>query len=148
SCTTNANCPGGVCGENIGMGDQIRGFGFLHDGSVSTLYQFLHAAVFSASGNVGFPDDDGKNGDTHRRDVEEFLLAFDSNLFPIVGQQVTLTSGNAASAGARISLFMTRAQEGDCDVVVKGNLGGVPRGWYRTAAGVFQSDRAAEIPVS
>src|SRR5262249_42235702 len=158
ACSSNANCPGGACGENIGMGDQIRGFGFLHDGSVSTLYQFLHAGVFSANGNVGFPNDDGKNGDTHRRDTEQFLLAFDSNLFPIVGQQITLTSTNSSVVGSRISLFISRAQVGDCDLVVKGirlvcsggsNNGGscsssadcpsgacgMPRGWYRTAAG-------------
>ena len=31
------------------------------------------------------------------------MLAFDSNLAPIVGQQVTLTSTNAAAAGPRAS---------------------------------------------
>ena len=42
-------------------------------------------------------------------DVEQYLLAFDSDLAPIVGQQVTLTPINAAAAGARIDLLINRA---------------------------------------
>jgi hypothetical protein len=41
--------------------------------------------------------------------VEQFLLAFDSDLAPIVGQQVTLTSQNSAAAGPRIDLLLQRA---------------------------------------
>jgi len=33
-------------GTNPHMGDQIRGFGFTHDGSVDTLLRFFHAVVF------------------------------------------------------------------------------------------------------
>ena len=29
------------------QGDQVRGFGFLHDGSIATVFDFLHATVFS-----------------------------------------------------------------------------------------------------
>ena len=34
-------------GDNGHMGDQVRGFGFLHDGSVDTLFRFHSATVFS-----------------------------------------------------------------------------------------------------
>ena len=37
------------------------------------------------------------------------MLAFDSDLAPIVGQQVTLTATNAASVGPRIDLMIQRA---------------------------------------
>ena len=34
-------------GNNGPQGDQIRGFGFLHDGSVDTLFRFHNATVFN-----------------------------------------------------------------------------------------------------
>lgn len=128
------------------QGDQIRGFGFLHDGSTDTIFQFFQATVFRFNENnpvpflasVGFPS--GTAGDGVRRDVEQFMLAFDSDVAPIVGQQVTLTSTNSAVAGPRIDLLRTRAStaftsfilgagQNECDLVVKGTIGGVPKGW-------------------
>ena len=47
--------------------------------------------------------------DVTRRDVEQFVLAFDSDLAPVVGQQVTLTSDNGGAAGPRIDLLIQRA---------------------------------------
>jgi DNA-binding beta-propeller fold protein YncE len=88
------------------VGDQIRGFGFIGDGSTDTLFRFLSAGVFHPTANSGFPQN---NPDGTRRDVEQYLLAFDSDLAPIVGQQVTLTGDNASAAGPRISLLMQRA---------------------------------------
>ncbi|MBI3784902.1 MAG: hypothetical protein HY270_16035 [Deltaproteobacteria bacterium] len=118
-------------------GDQIRGFGFLHDGSVDTVLRFLNAGVFNFPG-----------GDPQRRQVEDFVMAFDSNLAPVVGQQITLSSSNALTVGPRIDLLIARAAAGECDVVVKGVIAGEPRGAYRTAAGTFQLDRAADAPLS
>ncbi|HMG21122.1 MAG TPA: hypothetical protein VK607_07400, partial [Kofleriaceae bacterium] len=43
-------------------------------------------------------------------DVEQYVLAFDSDLAPIVGQQVTLSAGNAGAVGPRITLFEQRAK--------------------------------------
>lgn len=88
------------------MGDQIRGFGYTGDGSTDTLFRFLTATVFNPSANVGFPQ---TNPDGARRDMEQYLLAFDTDLAPIAGQQVTLTSANGAGAGPRIDLLMQRA---------------------------------------
>jgi DNA-binding beta-propeller fold protein YncE len=88
------------------VGDQIRGFGFIGDGSTDTLFRFLTASVFRPTSNSGFPE---KDPDATRRDVEQFLLAFDSDLAPVVGQQVTLTADNSQVAGPRIDLFIQRA---------------------------------------
>src|SRR5689334_19692412 len=83
------------------------------------------------------------------------MLAFDSNLAPIVGQQITLTSTNSATVLPQILLLRQRAAVAECDVVVKGNIGGLQRGWVCTGtnccsgtncsgASTFQSDRAGE----
>lgn len=88
------------------LGDQVRGFGFSGDGSTDTVFRFLTANVFNPTANSGFPQN---NPDGMRRDVENFLLAFDSDLAPIVGQQVTLTSTNAAAVNPRIDLLLQRA---------------------------------------
>jgi DNA-binding beta-propeller fold protein YncE len=88
------------------MGDQMRGFGFTGDGSTDTLFRFLNAGVFAPTATSGFPQN---NPNGTRRDVEQFLLAFDSDLAPIVGQQITLTNTNASAAGPRIDLLLKRA---------------------------------------
>jgi hypothetical protein len=80
------------------LGPQIRGFGFLNEGSIDTLYDFFRAVVFNPTPNSGFPQ---TNPDATRRDVEQYLLAFDSDLAPIVGQQITLSQDNAVPAGER-----------------------------------------------
>ncbi|HJQ82681.1 MAG TPA: hypothetical protein VKA21_01290 [Candidatus Binatia bacterium] len=128
-------------GNNGNLGPQVRGFGFLHDGSIDTTFRFHNATVF----HVGF-EPSGCNkacGDAKRRNVEQFMLAFDSNLAPIVGQQVTLTGTNAGVVDARITLMLQRAGAGECDVVVKGNIGSEQRGWVSTGAS-FQSDKSSE----
>ncbi len=103
-------------GDNGATGEQVRGFGFLHDGSVDTLFRFHNATVFNQSflNPGGFPA--GTAGDTLRRQVEQFLFAFDSNLAAIVGQQVTLTSTNGVTVGPRIDLLIARAAAGECDL--------------------------------
>jgi DNA-binding beta-propeller fold protein YncE len=92
-------------GDNGHKGDQVRGFGFLHDGSVDTLFRFHSSTVFNQDDPGGFPFPipnpggfpSGPAGDTLRRQVEAFMFVFDTNLKPIVGQQVTLTADNAAA---------------------------------------------------
>ena len=121
-------------GNNGFLGDQVRGFGFLHDGSCDTLFRFHGAQVFSMTA-------------VEQAQVEAFMHAFDSNLAPIVGQQTTVGAGSPAAVGARIDLLLQRAAQGECDVVVKGNLAGQARGWVRLANGTFQSDRQSESPI-
>jgi hypothetical protein len=49
--------------------------------------------------------------------MEAFLLAFDSNLKPVVGQQVTIGPGSGAPARARLHLLIAQAERGNCDLV-------------------------------
>jgi YVTN family beta-propeller protein len=121
------------------QGDQIRGYGVSHDGSVDTLFRFVSAPVFN------FPNEPS------RRDMEQFMLAYDNDVAPIVGQQVTIDSTNLASAGPRIDLLVQRAAAPftskilggtttECDLIVKGTVGSQPRGWRRLSDGTFQAD--------
>jgi DNA-binding beta-propeller fold protein YncE len=124
------------------MGDQIRGFGFGFDGAMDTMFRFFNAGVFAPQATVGFPQ---QNPDATRRDVVEFMLAFDNDLAPIVGQQVTLTADNAAAAGPRIDLLIQRAQTPfiskeldvntrECDLTARMVEGGALRGYLFDAA--------------
>ena len=122
----------------------MRGFGFLHDGSIPTVFDFLNATVFFLS-----------QGD--RSDLEQFILAFDSTLAPIVGQQLTLTAQNADQPAVKTRLDLLRARAAtpfswighpgalECDLAVKGVVGGIARGYlFDPGQNRFRSDRAAE----
>ena len=72
----------------------------------------------------------GDGGFALRHAIVAFMMAFDSNLMPIVGQQMTLTAFNAATAGPRIDLLEAQAATGACDLVAKsGSIGGVDAGF-------------------
>jgi len=124
------------------MGDQIRGFGFLHDGSMDTIDQFLSFNVFE------FDSEQAKDN------VVDFLFAYASDLAPIIGQQVTLTPSNANDDAvlARIDLLQERAlvtkPRNECDLIVKGvNQQGDMAGAVMLANGDFQPDSADDGPV-
>ncbi|MEM9255142.1 MAG: thrombospondin type 3 repeat-containing protein [Pseudomonadota bacterium] len=136
----------GMFGQSSGgpnTGDQIRGFGFLHDGAVDTVANFLGAGVF------------GLDLD-QRRELEAFSLEFPSDLAPIVGQQVTLTAATRAVIDPRIDLLIERAGTSfdsvmlggtvtECDLIVKGQVNGKPRGWLLLASGDFLGDNEVLI---
>ncbi|HKG21402.1 MAG TPA: hypothetical protein VKC34_05850, partial [Blastocatellia bacterium] len=125
-------------GMRAESGEQLTGFGFIHDGSVDTLLSFLRLPIFT------FRNDDD------RRDVEAFLLAFDSGIAPAVGSQLTLRGDNKAApaTGERLNLLMQQAEAGNCDLVVKGIYQGERRGFTYAGGGRFQSDRSGEATVS
>jgi hypothetical protein len=112
-------------------GPQVRGFGFRHSGDLDSVFRFTQGAGFGATpdGRIGLV-----GGDAQRRDVEQFVMAFDSDLAPIVGQQVTLDASNAAVVGPRIDLLIARAgtpfaskvlgpDATECDLVARGVIG-------------------------
>jgi hypothetical protein len=72
----------------------------------------------------------------------------DSEMAPIVGQQITLTASNLATVGARIDLLRAQAMvtspRAACDLIVKGVIGGIARGYLMQSDGTYQSDRTAE----
>ncbi len=132
-------------------GPQVRGFGFLHDGSVDTIFRFFQATVFNPNGGVGF-----LGGDTERRNMERFMLAFDSDLAPIVGQQVTLTASNQQAASPRIDLLIGRAQtpfmsklvgpgKNECDLVARVSINQRNRGYLLRPDGRFEPDDGSAL---
>ncbi len=138
-------------GNNGNLGPQVRGTGFTNDGSVDTLFRFFQARVFNpgSGGLVGFLA--GAAGDTQRQNMEQFILAFDSDLAPVVGQQVTLRSDNAAAVGPRIDLLIARAKSPfvskilganptECDLVAHAVVGGKAVGYRLRADGTFLPD--------
>jgi MYXO-CTERM domain-containing protein len=130
-------------GDNGATGAQVRGFGFLHDGSTDTVFRFVHAQVFF-----------GLQSDGERRQIESFLMAFDSDLAPVVGQSVTVAPGSDFAVLERVDLLAARAgtpflllrqpDATECDLVAHAIVGGEARGFLRQADGRFLSDRAAE----
>ncbi len=134
------NPPGSVC-NTPNLGEQVRGFGLLHDGAVGTILDFVSANAFSYQGTTA-------QQNQKRRALAEFVLGFPSNLRPIVGQQMTLDATNGSALDARIDLMIARSLAGDCDLVVKGRIGGEPRGWQLVAADSFESDLSSEALLS
>lgn len=139
-------------GDNGHKGNQVRGFGVLHDGSIDTINRFLGASVFNLTA-------------TEQRDLESFILQYPTNLAPIVGQQTTLTATNGATVGPRIDLLIARAKtcfnvagtpgDTECNLVVKGFDGTDARGWVGEVQGapgtcgptetiLFRPDRVSE----
>ncbi len=144
-------------GGAANLGDQVRGFGFLHDGSVDTTFRFHSGQVFTRSQTNPGGFLAGAAGDPMRRNMEAFMLAYDSNLAPIVGQQITRTSTNGGgtvdcqnnpTVDCRITLLEQRADAGECNVVAKALIAGVPRGWVYVGGGTFFSDRGSDLPLS
>jgi hypothetical protein len=115
-------------------GPQVRGFGVLHDGSIDTVRRFLGASVFQLTAG-------------EQNDLERFVFVFDSDMNPIVGQQVTLDSTNlgVGQITNRVNLMLTRDDALECEVVVKGTIAGEARGGYRLSDGTFQMDRAGDV---
>jgi len=97
------------------QGDQIRGFGYTHDGTRDTISRFhnVFADVFTPEGFSSFEE---------QETVSAFLLASDTNFKPIVGQQVTLSHQSGAEVDDRLALMHARADLGECDLVAKARL--------------------------
>ncbi|MEO8604463.1 MAG: SMP-30/gluconolactonase/LRE family protein [bacterium] len=141
-----ANVPG-LDGSFANTGNQVRGFGVLHDGGIDTVVRFLNPATFTLTA-------------TDRTNLDAFIVAFGSDLPPMVGQQITRTFTNGATVDPRINAMLTAAAAPyaskllgpgakQCDVIVKGTVAGQARGYlYDPASGLFHSDRAAEAPLA
>jgi hypothetical protein len=127
--------PPGTGGPGTGdLGPQVRGFGFLHDGAIDTVHDFLRAPVFSFS------------NDTQRTNLEAFIMSFDTGLAAAVGQEVTIgpsTFSNANFTG-RIDTLIAADDAGRCELIVKGNLAGIARGARYVSANNFETDRVAD----
>jgi DNA-binding beta-propeller fold protein YncE len=162
--------------------DQVRGFGFQHDGDLGTMEHFFTGQVFlraptnviladgtnvgpnpfgiplvdpntlgipgQAPTFIGQADGSDVGGFQARANLVSFLMVFDSNMKPIVGQQVTLNGANAATAGARVSLLESQAAAGNCDLVAKAISTLGVEGGYLYQNGAFQPASTRLPPVS
>lgn len=133
---------------------QIRGFGFDHEGTQDTLFTHFMFG-FNLRGGHAFAKEMGMPvKQIKAKALIAYLMAFDSNLAPIVGQQITLTAESTSAVMDRITLFVQRAQvtnpREECDLVVKGVYSGESRGWVMTRdlvdsdSWIFQSDRTGQ----
>lgn len=138
--------------DNGPQGDQVRGTGVMSSGSVDTMARFFNGKVFNKRGPFGAVGFSGSDAQAQRRDVEQFVLAFPSDLAPIVGQQVTLTSSNAEVAGPRIDLLLQRASTAftskllgsgvnECELVASASVGPLQKHWlYRASSARFEAN--------
>ncbi len=116
-------------------GPQPRTVGFAHDGRVGSVVLFLRGAGFIFS------------SDEERVQVSQFMMAFDSDLAPAVGQQVTLDMRKTESHLDRLNLLIDRTATSprECDVVFHGVIDNQARsGVFSPTDNTFQSDRATE----
>ncbi|MGI9274600.1 MAG: YncE family protein [Endozoicomonas sp.] len=169
--------------------DQIRGFGFLHDGATDTLFNFLKGGVFDDGANGCSTTDTGLNenldarkhgcefnfgnvgipNDTVRQNLVEFLMESDSDLAPIVGQQITLNSNSSGADVDRVNLLIARSKAPfksklmndvlnrgggnlsltECEMIAHGRVGNDMKS-YLFADGHFTPDSSSEeaIPES
>lgn len=137
--------------ENANLGDQVRGFGYFHDGSIDTIFRFLKIIVFQHADGGPFPNPGGfalgAEGDQQRRQAEQFVLAFPSNMQPVVGQQLTLNHLNRKTDMPRLQLLMARADLGECDLIAK--RAGIRREQgYFYQNGNFTPDKSSQSAVT
>jgi DNA-binding beta-propeller fold protein YncE len=142
--------PGFLGGDNGFKGDQVRGFGLLHDGSVDTVFRFTHGLSFSEEFNGPGTNSIlmGPEGEIQRRQLEAFILAFPTNLAPVVGQQITLTAGSSPAVVSRVDLLRQRADAGECDLVAKTTVLNQEAGFLYTGSGLFARDRSGQPPIT
>ncbi|MFP8881912.1 MAG: hypothetical protein VCE43_21795, partial [Myxococcota bacterium] len=130
--------------QKVGMfgvsGNQVRGTGYLHDGSVDTLKTFVSAGPFALNNQ-------------EEDDLQAFMLAFPTDIASIVGQQVTIGPDNFAvtDVNSRISLIDTQAGAAfasavldgavtQCVVIVMNVAGGVEKGYFSSNGGTYTPD--------
>ena len=125
--------------HDVTGGVSKRGFGYSHDGSADTPYHFLQRPQFTFS-------TDSATADQQRRDMESYLIAFDTGMSPAVGYQITFTGANNNDATTLATLDTLRGDQSrsDCDLIAKGRVGGVARGWVYMGGAGWMSDKSTE----
>jgi len=127
-----------VVGFDPVTGKQKSGFGFMHDGAVMTLTDFLLKPVFSV-----FPA-------ATKDDLETFLMAFDTGTAPAVGVQYIANQVTAPTQALldAFGLTSTRAVARDLDLVAHGIYDGRLASLYFDHTNFFfRTDRANDLPI-
>jgi hypothetical protein len=137
------------------MGDQIKGFGYTQEGAADTVFRFHTTNGFlQRPPETVTPQDPGNPGGLEisedgmeiRRNLEQYLMVFETNFFPVMGQQVTLfKNNNKGGVKSRIKLLMDRADLGECDLVARRNSND---GYLYVGGNSFQTNKAADKLIS
>jgi YVTN family beta-propeller protein len=109
----------------------IDGFGFIHDGSISTLKDFFGIPAFAAYTS------------TEKTDMGAYLMSFDTGTAPAVGFTITLTSSTVSGSlvQAQWLLLQTQATSGNCDLIGRGTIEGQVHGLlYQSSTNNYISD--------
>lgn len=119
-----------------------RGTGYTHDGTTDNLMTFLRLPVF----DFGPPAEEEAN----RRDVEAYMMSFDTGLSPAVGYQMTFTGANNSDPEMllRADTLRGAAALGHCDLIAKGRVAGQSRGWKYVGGDQWQPDKTGESAIS
>jgi hypothetical protein len=92
-----ARDPIGLPSNHDHQGDQVRGFGFIHDGAFDTVFRFQSNVFFAQAPDNPRGVSATSEGDTIRRQLEDFMLAFS-------GQRLALDrDGDGAFDGDELS---------------------------------------------
>ncbi|HKG12182.1 MAG TPA: DUF4214 domain-containing protein [Pyrinomonadaceae bacterium] len=142
--------------QKLGMektpGEKLTGFGFGHDGTFDTLFNFQTAPQFdfSSAGDVG-------TANSWRSTIERMIIQLDTGTPPAVGSVATAngTNGSPFDIEGRINTLLQQAALGRCDLVVRGLYGGRPRGFLHNPSlnipnnpFPFEPDSLSEAPVT
>jgi DNA-binding beta-propeller fold protein YncE len=114
----------------------VRGYGFIHDGSVDDLFSFLQFPAFTFA------------NDNDRRDVAAFLKAFPTGTHPAIGAQWTMDGTNESAGLTRLNTLEAQADLGAIDLVAKGRVLGQARGWVYASGGMYTPDKQGDAGMS
>ncbi len=120
-------------------GKVVAGFAYINDG--------YRRAVTE---HIGNPRNFTFEKDSDMKDVEAYVLAFDTGTAPTVGLQVTLNDTNKTNKALlnQIKLLMSEAEKENCELIVKTVLDGKPKGLLYIGKRKFRTDKASESNIS
>ncbi|HEX5220648.1 MAG TPA: YncE family protein [Verrucomicrobiae bacterium] len=120
----------------------VGGFGFLHDGSFSSLFEFLSAPVFQNFANNA----------TIKSNLQAFMLCFDTGMAPAVGYARTLVASNVNTASISNDWSLLESQANaitNLQLIVKGTINGQHRGLlYQTGLNNYRLDSTNSAPLT
>jgi YVTN family beta-propeller protein len=142
--------------ERVGFEGTITsskaGFGMRHDGAIDSIARFVARPI------IGTTDDQqvadlvafllSINGDSEPQgtstDLEHPPGSPSQSTHAAVGKQVTFSGTPNPAGDALLATLVDQTGQGRIALVARGRLGGLARGFYSLANGLFQSDRSRE----
>jgi YVTN family beta-propeller protein len=118
--------------------ESMDGFGFTHDGSVSSLLEFISGSFPGLAQNKSATSD-----------IIALMLCFDTGTAPAVGYSRTATATNIQTTPVQsdLTLLSGQAAAGNIDLIAKGTINGVVHGLlYNPTANNYQTDQTGLGP--